>query len=197
MIFLNLSVVSAEKSTTSEDEINVEVNQEVHEDGTIHAEIVTDSEIAEVIYNPETGETYLNGELIDMTVEKNSNHEISPFAHDGGCGGSGLVSVGTYKYNVPIGSTIAIAAGLITIWTGVPASRITQSLILLVGGPASTKLNKLLQTETKQYRTSKKVQEPGMCFPQYKYINNNRYIFNGKTSSWSGLGAYYLTSKLC
>ena len=62
---------------------------------------------------------------------------------------------------------------------------------------ASTKLNKLLQTETKQYRTSKKVQEPGMCFPQYKYINNNRYIFNGKTSSWSGLGAYYLTSKLC
>ncbi|SEO33644.1 hypothetical protein SAMN04488134_106119 [Amphibacillus marinus] len=196
LFFSNVGFISANQLNEDESSLYVEVVQELNDEGMIEATIITENGSNEVVYNPENGETYLDGVLLEVNFEE-ADIQVQPFSNDpGGSGNGGLFYLGTTRNYVPVGTTISVAAGLITIWTGFPTSKIIQSIIVVAGGTAMTKLDKVLEVETKQYRTTKKVQDSGMCYPQYKYQNQTRYIYKGKYSKWN-IGALFLGSKPC
>lgn len=192
--FLNSDTVAAKSNDVETNDINL--TKTIDEDGIVHAELTTPQENAKIIFNPKSGETYLNDKLIKSKYKWDKNEEgaITPYANLP-IGSGGSVYLGTYYYDIPVGTTINTAAALITIWTGLPTSKIAQTIIVLTG-VSLTRLDSLLDVEVREYRTAKKVQEAGMCYPQYKHKTYSNLIYKGKHSNTTASG-WYLTSKPC
>ncbi|QDP40274.1 hypothetical protein [Radiobacillus deserti] len=192
------------KSLTLTDDF--EVKQTVDNGGIVHAQVITEDQINEIIYNPETGETYLDGKIIPMEVKKSfdesieltldRNQLIFPKAIATPPGAGGAKYLGTHVYDIPAGTLLSSAITLISIWTRVPASRIKQTLIWLVGTAVTQPLDKLLDVEIRQYRTSKKVKEGNMCYPQYKFKNFSQILYRSKRSN-TFESSWFLGSRPC
>lgn len=168
------------KATTEDayEEIYEDINLGIEEleNGNIRG-VLNENGINSIIeYNPFLGETYLNGELLptDISIDNSENNMYNSRYN------YSWVYLGTVNHSIPIGTTVSTAISLVSIWTGIPLSKVKQTILVGGGLAISQKLDNIITLKKMQYRTSKMVTEPQMTRPQYKYRDKVWYYYKGK-----------------
>lgn len=158
----------------------VTISKEELENGKIRAILNEEGSETLIEYNPETNETHINGEKLNnaKSIVEIRENEIQAITWR---------YVGTYSYTIPVGTTVALAISLVSIYTKIPASTVRQMMLtagLALGGLA---IDQPFVVGVSQYRSTVQVQNPGMCFPQYLFRNTSRLYINGvaKTTNTS------------
>tara|TARA_Y100001933_G_C18893529_1_gene519328 strand:- start:396 stop:980 length:585 start_codon:yes stop_codon:yes gene_type:complete len=162
--------------------------------GNVSAQLFEDGKITDLYLDRETGNFYINGKLSPEFSSVKSNSELysastriatmSVYPGDKPSS-SGYSHVGTYNGNVPIGTTISLAAAAISIHTGVPAKKISQYILLGATYIVGVKLDEILYYKYYMYRTDDKVTE-GTMIPQYMYKTKTYLYFKSYSNKIAG-----------
>ncbi|MFR2529474.1 MAG: hypothetical protein ACLS9F_17660 [Clostridium paraputrificum] len=90
----------------------------------------------------------------------------------------------TTTNNVPIGITVSAGLSILSIKTGIPAKKLTQKFMVVIGIPLSSILNNELKVQIKQYRSKYKIDG------RYKYKHVYNYMWKTKTFHSNSLEFY-------
>lgn len=165
------------------------LTREIYQNGKVSSVLTEDGVETLIEYNPDTHETFVNGSKVN-----NGINEIE----DIGIGARNYATsyVGSVTYNIPVGTAMGVAISMVAAYTKLPVSMVKQ--MLLIGGIAlgALAIDEVLNVKVATYKTTKKFQDHGMCFPQYKFQYFSNLIINGKKKAgkWSD---FWLASKPC
>lgn len=122
-----------------------------------------------VFYNSSNSTLSINGEIYDLHL-KNINDASLPTFSERVMRSANWYWKGPIKWsrNIAAGTTIALAATLISIYTGIPASKASQTLLAFFGLGVSS-IDSTLEVKCQQWYSSKPIKEGNMTIPQIKY----------------------------
>ncbi|CEK40105.1 hypothetical protein [Paraclostridium sordellii] len=161
------------------------LTKKVNKDGVIEATLNDNGVISNITYNPNSNETYLNGELLSTSIVMEENIQSNRYS---------WVYTGTISQDIPLGTALTTAASIAGIWLGIPASKVKQTLIALGYVTASMTLDGKFSLKRKQYRSSVPIKEGSMTVADYKYKtissfiknSNNRVVLGPYTDTFFG-----------
>ena len=174
VLFSSIQTSATENNTTLQKLDNYK--EIIHDDGSITriTEIPELNIRDEVTFNKITGDVIINGNHFNISsisnAEKYKENKIMTRS-----------SVDTWVFQVrdekavPIGTTVSAGLSLLSIWTGVPSSKLAQTFLSFSGLAIGSTLNDQLKVVIYQYRS--KYQIDG----RYKYKHSYLFQWKGKT----------------